>query len=152
MDERIGFVRSGDRDGEQSISNGLRVSISKAFLRQIVKKRGAKGFVKLPQFAFFTVFVLHEVYCGVVDVFGQLGKFFGEFFSGANYMAGFVLEGFGPLFAPAVYVGGVLRPLEAGCKCLIHIVGFEFGIVAVPAEDAQGWGFVGVRFLVEVSE
>lgn len=91
--------------------------------------------VELAQFAFGFVFVLHEVCCG-----------------GADYMVGFVSKWFCPLLAPVVYVGGVLRPLEAGCEGFFYVGGFEFGVVAVPAEDAQGWGFVGVGVLAEVGE
>lgn len=54
--------------------------------------------------------------------------------------------------APVVGVGGVVRPLEAGCKGFFYVVGFEFGVVAIRAEDAQGWGFFGFWVLVEVDE
>ena len=151
LGKRIGFARFGDGDGEQSISDGLSVSIGKVFLRQVVEKRGSERFVQLAQFAFFAL-AFHQSQNGIANIARQRRQSLRKLFRRVNHVTEFMLEGFCPLFAPVVYVGGVLRPLEVGGEGFFYVVGFEFGIIAVPAEDAQSWCFIGVRFLVEVSE
>lgn len=109
LGKRIGFVGFGDGDGEQSVGNGLGVGIGKVFWCEVLDEGGLEGLVEFAEFAFGFVFVLHEVCCGVADVFGEL-------FGCADCMAGFVLEGFCPLLAPVVGVGGVLRPIGGGSQ------------------------------------
>ena len=107
--------------------------------------------VELAQFACFAL-VIHKRKDGGADVLGEFGQLLGELLGGADYMAGLVLEGLGPLLAPVVGVGGVVGPLEVGGEGFFYVGGFEFGVVAVPAEDVEGWGFVGAWILVEVGE
>ena len=151
LGERSGFVGFGDGDGEESVGDGLGVGVGKVFGREVLDEGGLKGLVEFSEFACFAL-VIHKRKDGVADVAGQFGQLLGELLGGADYVAGFMSEGFGPLLAPVVYVGGVVGPLEVGGEGFFYVVGFEFGVVSVPAEDVEGWGFVGVWVLVEVGE